>query len=231
MTKFRRQVYSKIAELSNTVDCALDGQIRLGPGQGLAAGLHRQFIFTGLRLGLYEDLCRRIATSDPALPDTSVFARTLAALTTSAIGITAANPSDVVKVRFQAQHGPRSGAQGEAGQYKSAVRAYVDIARSEGVIGGLYKGYGPNLLRNSIISATEIVTYDVTKQNLLQLGLEDSPVTHFAAGTTAGFAATVLGSPWDVLGTRLMADTSRLGVVPYVVKMLREEGISSFYKV
>jgi solute carrier family 25 (mitochondrial uncoupling protein), member 8/9 len=156
----------------------------------------------------------------------------LAALTTSAIGITAANPADVVKVRFQAQH---SGSSVETaaglGQYRSAVRAYFDIARSEGIVGGLYKGYGPNLLRNSIISATEIVTYDVTKQELLRLGLEDSPVTHFAAGTTAGFAATVLGSPWDVLGTRLMADTSKQGVLPYIAKMLRDEGISSFYKV
>lgn len=203
----------------------------LGPGQGLTAGLHRQFIFTGLRLGLYEELCRRIASFDPAISDSSVAVRTVAALTTSAVGITAANPSDVVKVRFQAQHGQVSGATAGTGQYRSAVRAYVDIARSEGVIGGLYKGYGPNLLRNSIISATEIVTYDVTKQKLLELGFDDSPMTHFTAGTTAGFAATVLGSPWDVLGTRLMADTSRLGVLPYVVKMLREEGVSSFYKV
>eukprot|EP00884_Botryococcus_braunii_P003416 jgi/Botrbrau1/13075/Bobra.0187s0037.1 len=174
---------------------------------------------------------RAITRLDPAIPDSSVTVRILAALTTSAVGITAANPSDVVKVRFQAQHGRTLAAPtAQSAQYSSAVRAYFEIARSEGFFGGLYKGYTPNLLRNTIISATEIVTYDVTKQELLQLGFEDSAATHFVAGTTAGFAATVLGSPWDVLGTRLMADRSRQGVLPYISNMLKNEGVSSFYK-
>ena len=35
---------------------------------------------------------------------------------------------------------------------------------------GLYKGYLANLVRNSIISATELVSYDQAKQTLLEQG-------------------------------------------------------------
>ena len=42
--------------------------------------------------------------------------------------------------------------------------------------------YFPNLLRNSIISATEIVVYDMSKQALLEAGMQDGIGTHFTAG-------------------------------------------------
>lgn len=63
--------------------------------QGLIPGLHRQFIFTGLRLGLYEHVRDLFAGSHT---EASITGRIAAALCTSALGITAANPSDVVKV-------------------------------------------------------------------------------------------------------------------------------------
>lgn len=60
--------------------------------QGLEAGIHRQIIFTGLRVGLYGsilDLYNKGHTRDEA----PLHARVGAAMTTSAVGITLANPS------------------------------------------------------------------------------------------------------------------------------------------
>ena len=37
--------------------------------------------------------------------------------------------------------------------------------------------------------------------------MQDNVGLHFSAGLGAGLAATILGSPWDVIGTRLMART------------------------
>ena len=37
--------------------------------------------------------------------------------------------------------------------------------------------------------------------------MPDNVGLHFSAGLGAGLAATILGSPWDVIGTRLMART------------------------
>lgn len=45
----------------------------------------------------------------------------------------------------------------------------------------------PNLLRNCVISATEIVTYDVSKHALLQrLHWEEGLPAHLTAALTAG---------------------------------------------
>ena len=64
--------------------------------------------------------------------------------------------------------------------------------------------------RNSIISATEIVSYETSKRFFLDnLPMRDDWRTHLAAGCTAGFAATVLGSPADVLGTKAMQKHGR----------------------
>jgi hypothetical protein len=73
--------------------------------QGLEAGAHRQLIFTGLRIGLYGQLLDQLS-GEGDREKASVGARIGAALTTSAIGICAANPSDVVKVRTQASSSP-----------------------------------------------------------------------------------------------------------------------------
>ena len=64
--------------------------------------------------------------------------------------------------------------------------------------------------RNSIISATEIISYETSKRFFLDnLPMRDDWRTHLAAGCTAGFAATVLGSPADILGTKAMQKHGR----------------------
>ena len=51
------------------------------------------------------------------------------------------------------------------------------------------------------------VAYSECKTLLLHAGMPDNVGLHFSAGLGAGLAATILGSPWDVIGTRLMART------------------------
>lgn len=215
------------------------------PFKGFVPGLHRQLLFTGLRLGLYDAVKNALATNG----ELSVPKMIAAALCTSAIGITFANPADLVKVRLQACEHPK-GLFFKAGRgaavadlelkpvYKSATEAYTRIAKEEG-IRGLYKGYSANLLRNSIISATELVSYDSAKLAILHAGFADGIGVHLASGLTAGLTATVLGSPWDVIGTRLMAPGKSsgeqaakqvTGLFPFIANMLKTEGIGAFYK-
>lgn len=104
-----------------------------------------------------------------------------------------AQPTDVVKVRFQAQ----TKSPGHATRYCSTIEAYKTIAKAEG-IRGLWKGSlsliyslkwillitydkdvyvlisfchagtGPNIARNAIVNCTELVTYDFIKDTLLK---------------------------------------------------------------
>ena len=68
--------------------------------KGLSAGLQRQMVFASLRIGLYEPVKNFMVGPDHQGP-ISIFTRILAALATGAFGIMVANPTDVVKIRFQ----------------------------------------------------------------------------------------------------------------------------------
>jgi hypothetical protein len=54
------------------------------------------------------------------------------------------------------------------------------------------------------------------------------------AGMTAGFVATVLSNPLDVVSTRLMATRKshavQRGTLETIYRMWQREGLSSFYK-
>ncbi|CAF96190.1 unnamed protein product [Tetraodon nigroviridis] len=67
---------------------------------GLVAGLQRQLCFASIRIGLYDNV-KNFYTGGKDNP--SVLIRILAGCTTGAMAVSFAQPTDVVKVRFQAQ--------------------------------------------------------------------------------------------------------------------------------
>lgn len=69
----------------------------------------------------------------------SIATRLAAGCTTGALAVAVAQPTDVVKVRFQAQVGLLRG--GAANRYSGTLDAYRTIARDEG-LRGLWKGNG-----------------------------------------------------------------------------------------
>lgn len=200
--------------------------------RGLAPGLHRQLVFASIRIGLYDDVKRIYAeafTGRSVPPDESVNVgiRVAAGVTTGAFAITCAQPTDVVKVRMQAQRGG-----GAPVRYASPTHAYRAIATAEGVR-GLWKGLMPNIARNCIVNAAELVTYDIVKETLLRRKLlSDNMVCHFVSAFGAGFCATVVASPVDVVKTRFMNSGSGIyrGATHCAMCMLQENGLTAFYK-
>ena len=76
----------------------------------------------------------------------------------SAIGITVASPTDVVKVRLQAEGRLPPGV---PRRYNGALDAYRKIVAQDG-IKGLWTGYGPNLARNWSANDTRHATHHTT---------------------------------------------------------------------
>jgi len=164
-----------------------------------------------------------------------LYKKILAGLTTGTIGISIANPTDLVKIRLQAEgklppNVPR--------RYNGTADAFVKILKSEGVV-GFWKGVGPNIIRNSIINAAELATYDQAKQTILNSGLlQDGLACHFSSALTAGFMATLVGSPADVLKTRIMnqkigpdgVPTEYKNAFDAISKISKNEGLSGWYK-
>lgn len=94
-------------------------------------------------------------------------------------------------------------------------------------------GTSPNIARNMVINCCELVTYDMIKERILAWQLmNDSLPCHFVSATGAGFIATVIGSPVDVVKTRFMnsATGTYSGVFNCAMTMFKNEGFSAFYK-
>jgi len=146
-------------------------------------------------------------------------------------------------VRFQSEGRL---APGQAPRYAGVLDAYRTIARVEG-ISGLWTGLGPNMVRNSIINASELASYDTAKEALLGMGWADNFGTHVAGASFAGLVATVVGNPIDVVKTRVMAAGRAAaggggaaggtpaapiytGAVDCAVRTFRSEGFWAFYQ-
>ena len=153
----------------------------------------------------------------------------LAGMATGAIGISVANPTDVVKIRLQAQGRlPK-----EQRPYKGSMDCYSKIIAEKGVT-GLWIGIAPNIMRNSIINAAEIASYDQYKQIAVQtIGMNPTAFsTHFCCAFASGFNAVIVGSPVDVLKTRMMNATpgQPSGFFGIVSDIVRNQGLATFYK-
>ena len=91
----------------------------------------------------------------------------------------------------------------------------------------------PNIARTTIINVGEIVVYDAVKDGLISSKImEDAMPCYFIAALTAGFTATLVASPVDVIKTRFMNSPSGAyrGAFHCAVKTFRSEGVPAFYK-
>ncbi|XP_068844571.1 putative mitochondrial transporter UCP3 isoform X2 [Capricornis sumatraensis] len=160
---------------------------------GLVAGLQRQMSFASIRIGLYDSV-KQFYTPKGS-DHSSIVTRILAGCTTGAMAVTCAQPTDVVKIRFQASMhtGP-----GSNRKYSGTMDAYRTIAREEGVR-GLWKDNFP---------------------------------CHFVSAFGAGFCATLVASPVDVVKTRYMNSPPGQYHSPFdcMLKMVTQEGPTAFYK-
>ncbi|XP_030332685.1 C2 domain-containing protein 3-like isoform X5 [Strigops habroptila] len=193
---------------------------------GLAAGLQRQMSFASIRIGLYDSV-KQLYTPKGA-ESTGLAPRVLAGCTTGAVAVACAQPTDVVKVRFQASGALMDGTR----RYNGTMDAYRTIAREEGVR-GLWRGTLPNIARNAIINCGELVTYDLIKDALLRAQLmTDNVPCHFVAAFGAGFCATVVASPVDVVKTRYMnaGPGQYRNALSCLLALLMQDGLAGFYK-
>ncbi|XP_052811227.1 mitochondrial uncoupling protein 3-like [Mya arenaria] len=196
---------------------------------GLTAGLQRQLCFSTIRIGLYDDVKRKYQTlfGQDKNVTPPVYIRIMAGLSTGALSVTVAQPTEVVKIRMQA-----AGARGGAAYTGGVLQAYRNIARTEG-LRGLWRGYLPNVTRNSVTGVSELVTYDVIKEMIIQRHwMTDNFPCHVVSGFSAGFVATVVASPVDVVKTRYMSASPGefRGVIHCATSLVQECGHGALYK-
>ena len=103
---------------------------------GIIPGLQRQMAFSAIRIGAYEPVKQKYIQMSGAQSPLSLLAvRIAAGVTTGTIAILSAQPTDVVKIRMQAELRKP----GEKPRYNGVMHAYKTVFQQEGTK-GLYKG-------------------------------------------------------------------------------------------
>lgn len=168
---------------------------------GFTAAMLRQATYGGLCFGSYPLLRDALSPSDDPLA-TPVWTRVLAGALAGGAASAIANPTDVVKVRLQADG--RRVATGERPRYEGTAHAIRRIVREEGA-GAFYKGLGPNVQRACVVNGIGIASYDQSKQTAVALiGDGESLLARFCAALVGGVATALVGCPFDVIKTRMM---------------------------
>lgn len=185
----------------------------------LSASLLRQLTYSTTRFGIYSELKETFTTArhQPSLPSLIAMAST-----SGFLGGIAGNPADVLNVRMQ---NDRSLPESQRRNYKNAIEGMIRMIREEGWR-SLFRGVGANSMRAVLMTASQLASYDSFKRILLErANMEDGLTTHFSASILAGFVATTVCSPVDVIKTRVMSAHTQEGIFALLTRIYREEGI------
>lgn len=144
-------------------------------------------------------------------------------------------PFEVVKIRLQQQRGLSP----ELLKYKGPIHCARVIIREEGPL-GLWAGAAPTVMRNGTNQAAMFTaknTYDVVLWNKHEGdGKVLQPWQSMISGFLAGMAGPIGTGPFDVVKTRLMAQSREGGELKYkgMVHAIRtiyaEEGLRALWK-
>lgn len=194
------------------------------PPPQLSASLLRQLTYSTTRFGIYSELKETFTTarSTPTLPSLIAMASA-----SGFLGGLAGNPADVLNVRMQHDAAlPPS----KRRNYKNAIDGLIRMTREEGWR-SLWRGVWPNSMRAVLMTASQLASYDTFKRVLLaRTALEDNLTTHFTASLLAGFVATTVCSPADVVKTRVMSAKEAEGVLRLLSRTVKSEGVGWMFR-
>ena len=208
---------------------------------GLPVAVLRQSTYGGLSFAAYPHL-RDWFSPRARAADAPLWSRILAGGVAGALASALANPTDVVKVRLQADG--RLKLLGGQPRYSGTLEAFRAVLRDEGV-GAFWRGTLPNVQRATVVNGAGIAAYDHSKQAAVaMLGEGDSLAARFVAALAGGVVTSLVGCPFDVLKTRMMnqaaaaatAASAAGAAAPYsstwscLVATVRVEGVLALWK-
>ncbi|KAJ5899325.1 Mitochondrial dicarboxylate transporter [Penicillium taxi] len=191
----------------------------LGLYGGLSAAMLRQITYSTTRFGIYEELKGRFVTPGPDASSPSLLTLIGIATVSGFIGGITGNPADVVNVRMQSDAAlPLA----QRRNYRHAFDGIIQMTKTEGV-SSLFRGVWPNSTRAVLMTASQLASYDTFKSLCIKkFGMKDNLTTHFTASLMAGFVATTVCSPVDVIKTRIMSASATDGHHHSIVSLLRD---------
>jgi dicarboxylate transporter 10 len=183
--------------------------------------------YSTTRFGIYEELKSRFATpTEAGGAPPSMLTLVGMACASGFIGGIAGNPADVMNVRMQSDAALPPA---QRRNYRHAFHGLVQMTKTEG-FSSLFRGVWPNSTRAILMTASQLASYDTFKRMCIEkAGMADNLGTHFTASFMAGFVATTVCSPVDVIKTRIMsaspAESRGHTIVGLLRDICRKEGL------
>lgn len=163
--------------------------------KGLSAGLTRQVLYTGARLGLYDIFTDMAKEPGVKMP----FYKTAAcAVTAGGLAAVIGNPADLSLIRMQSDS---MLPEAERRNYRGVAHAFSSIASQEGV-GGLFKGAVPTATRAMALNFGMLGFNTLAKDQLKEMGVTGQAQV-FGASAIAGFFASFFSLPFDYVKTQV----------------------------
>ncbi|XP_057230701.1 kidney mitochondrial carrier protein 1 [Malurus melanocephalus] len=193
---------------------------------GIAPAMLRQASYGTIKIGTYQSL-KRIFVERPE--DETLMMNVLCGVLSGVISSSIANPTDVLKIRMQAQGSVIQG---------GMMGNFIQIYQKEGTK-GLWKAISLTAQRAAIVVGVELPMYDLTKKHLIMSGfMGDTVYTHFLSSFACGLAGALASNPVDVVRTRMMNQKSQQhgghsaykGTLDCLVQTWKNEGFFALYK-
>ncbi|KAG7467405.1 hypothetical protein MATL_G00153250 [Megalops atlanticus] len=193
---------------------------------GIAPAMLRQASYGTIKIGTYQSF-KRLLVDSPE--DETLITNMLCGVLSGVISSSIANPTDVLKIRMQAQGSVIQG---------GMMGNFLSIYQQEGTR-GLWKGVSLTAQRAAIVVGVELPVYDLTKKHLILSGyMGDTVYTHFLSSFVCGLAGALASNPIDVVRTRMMNQKAVLdgtcvgykGTIDCLLQTWRSEGFLALYK-
>jgi len=196
---------------------------------GLSAGLTRQVVYTGARLGLFDKFTASAKTPGQPL---SFAMNSLCALSAGGIAAVIGNPADLALIRMQSDSmlpvAERAG-------YTNVFTTMGKIVAADGA-GGLFAGCAPTAARAMALNFG-MLAFNASGKDVLKSAGVTGPAQVFGASAIAGFFASFFSLPFDFVKTMMQKQKPdpKTGELLYkssidcAMKIMAERGPLGFY--
>jgi solute carrier family 25 oxoglutarate transporter 11 len=198
MVKVRIQLTAGTAEAAGPA--AIVGSMLKNEGlsafyTGLTAGLTRQVVYTGARLGLFDSFTASVKKPGKPL---SFAENSACALSAGGLAAIVGNPADLALIRMQADSMKPAA---ERAGYSNVFTAMALIVKHDGPA-GLMAGWIPTSTRAMALNFGMLAFNASSKDLLKGYGVSGAPLT-FGASAIAGFFASFFSLPFDYVKTQM----------------------------
>merc|ERR1712038_706884 len=198
MVKVRIQLLAGTADAAGPVTIASNMLKNEGVAAfytGLTAGLTRQVIYTGARLGLFDQFTAMVKKPEKPM---SFVENAGCALGAGGLAALIGNPADLALIRMQADSMKPAA---ERAGYTNVFTTMGKIVAADGV-GGLMAGAGPTATRAMALNFGMLAFNASAKDKLKEVGVTGAPQV-FGASAIAGFFASFFSLPFDFVKTQM----------------------------